>query len=55
MAVQVNGKVRDQIQVSSSAIKEEIEPLAMASEKIPQWVEGKTFVVLSRMVNIAVS
>jgi leucyl-tRNA synthetase len=59
MAVQVNGKVRDQISVSSSASKEEIEATAMASEKVAHWLEGKTIrkviVVPGRLVNIAVS
>ena len=59
LAVQVNGKVRDQIKVSSSASKEEIEAIAMASEKIQTWLEGKTIrkviVVPGRLVNIAVS
>ncbi|VGO16986.1 Leucine--tRNA ligase [Pontiella desulfatans] len=59
MAVQVNGKVRDQIKVSATASKEEIEAAAMASEKIQTWLEGKTIrkviVVPGRLVNIAVS
>jgi len=59
MVVQVNGKVRDKIKVSSSASKEEIEAAALAAEKIQQWLEGKTIrkviVVPGRLVNIAVS
>jgi len=59
MAVQVNGKVRDQINVSTSASKEEIEAAAMGTEKIQTWLEGKTvrkvIVVPGRLVNIAVS
>ena len=59
LAVQVNGKVRDQIKVPSSASREEIEAIAMASEKIQTWLEGKTIrkviVVPGRLVNIAVS
>jgi len=59
MAVQVNGKVRDQITVSTSASKEEIEAIALAAEKIQPWLEGKTvrkvIVVPGRLVNIAVS
>ncbi|VGO22186.1 leucine--tRNA ligase [Pontiella sulfatireligans] len=59
LAVQVNGKVRDQIKVPSSASKDEIEVIAMASEKIQTWLEGKTIrkviVVPGRLVNIAVS
>jgi leucyl-tRNA synthetase len=59
MVVQVNGKVRDKIKVPSSAGKDEIEAIAMASEKIQTWLEGKTIrkviVVPGRLVNIAVS
>jgi leucyl-tRNA synthetase len=59
MAVQVNGKVRDQIKVPSSATEEEIEATALAAEKVQQWLEGKTvrkvIVVPGRLVNIAVS
>ncbi|MCF7817710.1 MAG: leucine--tRNA ligase [Kiritimatiellales bacterium] len=59
MAVQVNGKVRDQIKVPASASQTEIEAIAMASEKIQTWLEGKTvrkvIVVPGRLVNIAVS
>ncbi|MCF7847469.1 MAG: class I tRNA ligase family protein [Kiritimatiellales bacterium] len=59
MVVQVNGKLRDQIKVPSSATKEEIEAAALAAEKVQQWLEGKTvrkiIVVPGRLVNIAVS
>ncbi len=59
LVVQVNGKVRDKIKVSSSATKEEVESVALAAEKVQQWLEGKTIrkviVVPSRLVNIAVS
>jgi leucyl-tRNA synthetase len=59
MAVQVNGKVRDQILAPSAAGKEEIEKLAMANPAVLKWIEGKTvrkvIVVPGRLVNIAVS
>jgi leucyl-tRNA synthetase len=59
MAVQVNGKVRNQIKVSATATTAEIEAIALASEKIQTWLEGKTvrkvIVVPGRLVNIAVS
>ncbi len=59
MAVQVNGKVRDQIKVPASATHAEIEAVALAAEKILPWLEGKTvrkvIVVPGRLVNIAVS
>jgi len=59
MALQVNGKVRGQLQVPTSASKDEIEKLAMENEAVLKWTEGKTIrkviVVPGRLVNIAVS
>jgi len=59
MALQVNGKVRGQLHVPTSATKEEIEKLAMEDEAVLRWTEGKTIrkviVVPGRLVNIAVS
>ncbi len=59
MAVQVNGKVRDQIKVPASATNAEIEAVALATEKVKPWLDGKTIrkiiVVPGRLVNIAVS
>jgi leucyl-tRNA synthetase len=59
LVVQVNGKTRDQIKVSSSATKDEIEAAALAAEKVQSWLEGKVvrkvIVVPGRLVNIAVS
>ncbi|MFA7368725.1 MAG: class I tRNA ligase family protein, partial [Kiritimatiellales bacterium] len=58
MALQVNGKVRGQITVPSTATKEEIEKLAVTDEAVLKWSEGKTIkkviVVPGRLVNIAV-
>jgi len=57
MALQVNGKVRDQIFVPSVASQEEIEKRAMESSAVLKWTEGKTIrkviVVPGRLVNIA--
>jgi leucyl-tRNA synthetase len=59
MALQVNGKVRGQLVVPSSATKEEIEALAVADEAVIKWSEGKAIkkviVVPGRLVNIAVA
>jgi len=59
MALQVNGKVRSQLHVPTSATKDEIEKLAMSDEAVLKWTEGKTIrkviVVPGRLVNIAVS
>lgn len=57
--VQVNGKLRDRIQVSASAEKSMIETQAQASESVQRHIEGKTvrkiIVVPGRLVNIVVS
>ena len=56
MAVQVNGKVRDTIEVAKDLAKEEVEKVAFASEKVTNFTDGKTIrkviVVPGRIVNI---
>lgn len=56
MVVQVNGKVRQRIEVDSSAAKEEIEALAQQQENVKRFVEDKTvrkiIVVPGKLVNI---
>ena len=59
MALQVNGKVREQIFVPSSASKDDIEKSALENPAVLKWTEGKSIrkviVVPGRLVNIAVS
>ncbi len=56
IGVQVNGKVRDTIEITKDMAKEDIEALAMASEKVNSFIDGKTIrkviVVPGRIVNI---
>ena len=56
IGVQVNGKVRDRVAVPQNAQKEEIEQIALASEKVKRFLEGleikKTIVVPGRMVSV---
>jgi len=56
--VQVNGKLRDRIQVAADADKETIEQLAQDSESVQRHTEGKMvrkiIVVPGRLVNIVV-
>jgi len=56
--VQVNGKLRDRIQVAADADKATIEQQAQASESVQRHTEGKTvrkiIVVPGRLVNIVV-
>lgn len=58
IAIQVNGKLRDQLSVASDASKEEIEKTAKDSEKIKKQLEGKTVVkvihVPGRLINLVV-
>jgi leucyl-tRNA synthetase len=54
--VQVNGKLRDVIRVAATATQPEIEAIALASEKVQQFITGKTvkkiIVVPKKLVNI---
>ncbi len=58
LVVQVNGKVKDKIEVDSESTKEELEKHALDSDKVKQTIEGrtvvKTIVVPGRLVNIVV-
>jgi len=56
--LQVNGKVRDRLEIPKGASQDEVEPLAMASPKVQSFVEGKKVVkfiyVPDRLVNLVV-
>jgi leucyl-tRNA synthetase len=58
VVVQVNGRVRQHLKVSSSITKEELEKAAMADEHVKEFVEGKNVVrviaVPGKLVNIVV-
>jgi len=58
LVVQVNGKVKDKIEVDSESSKEDLEKAAMESEKIQEAIAGKqvvkTIVVPGRLVNIVI-
>ena len=58
LVVQVNGKLRAQIEVSVSATKTDIETQAQADENVQRFIEGKEIrkiiVVPGRLVNIVV-
>jgi leucyl-tRNA synthetase len=59
LPVQVNGKLRDVIPVPAEASAAEIETIALASDKVKAFLEGKTIkkliVVPKKIVNIAVA
>ena len=56
LAVQVNGKRRDEIQVPADASKDAIEAAALASERVQKFLDGrapkKVIVVPGRLVNV---
>ncbi len=58
LVVQVNGKLRDRIQVSVDIGEEEAKGLALASEKVKPHLEGKQvrkiIYVAGRLVNVVV-
>ena len=58
VVVQVNGKVRDQVEVPAGSSDEELEAAALASDKVAPWLEGKdvrkVIVVPGRLVNLVV-
>jgi len=58
MVVQVNGKLRDKLSVPAKATKDEIEQLAMNSDKVEKHVAGKqvrkVIVVPGKLINIVV-
>jgi leucyl-tRNA synthetase len=58
LVCQVNGKLRDRIQVASGLGEEELKALALASPKVREHVEGhdiiKTIVIVGKLVNVVV-
>jgi leucyl-tRNA synthetase len=59
IAVQVNGKLRDAIEMSASATNEELERAALASPKVQPHIEEKTIkkviIIAGKLVNIVVA
>lgn len=58
IVVQINGKVREKIMISSSVSKEDMEKAAISSEKIQQLIKGKEvkkiIAVPKKLINIVV-
>jgi leucyl-tRNA synthetase len=56
--LQVNGKVRDRIQVPASISNQELEAKVVSLEKIPEWTQGKAIakviIVPGKLVNLVV-
>ncbi len=58
MVIQINGRVRSQIEVDADASEDHIRELALLDQKITKWLEGKTpkkvIVVPGRVVSIVI-
>ncbi len=58
VVVQVNGKVRDRLRVAAAITDDELLALALASERVRAYVEGKqlrkTIVVPGKLVSLVV-
>ena len=58
LVVQVNGKLRDRIEVGTNTTQEEIQKIALESEKVKAFTDGmtvlKVVVVPKKLVNIVV-
>ena len=56
--VQVNGKLRGQVQVPADATDDQVEQAALANDKVRTWIAGKqvvkVIVVPKKLVNIVV-
>ncbi|TGD22107.1 leucine--tRNA ligase [Companilactobacillus suantsaicola] len=56
--VQVNGKLRDKLEVATGTAKDELEKLATSDEKVQKFIEGKNIVkvivIPNKIVNIVV-
>lgn len=58
LVVQINGKVRDKIEALADISEQNAERLALASEKVQKWIEGKeirkTIFVKNRLINFII-
>ena len=58
LVIQVNGKVRDKIEVEANISEDEAKELAISQEKVQKWIEGKdikkVIFVPGKLINIVV-
>ena len=56
--MQVNGRVRDKLTVAPNTAKEKLEAMALASDNVQRWMNGKqvrkVVVVANKLVNIVI-
>jgi leucyl-tRNA synthetase len=58
LIIQVNGKLRDKVEVEANISEEKAKELAISREKIKKWIEGKeikkVIFVPGKLINIVV-
>jgi leucyl-tRNA synthetase len=58
LVIQVNGKLRDKIEVERDISEEKVKELAISREKVKKWIEGKEIkkvvYVPRKLINIVV-
>jgi len=58
IVIQINGKVREKMEVSSGTSKEEVEKTALENERVKKWISGheiaEVFFVPDKLINIVV-
>jgi len=58
LVIQVNGRVRDKIEVKASLSEEKARALAISREKVQKWIEGKEIkkvvFVQGKLINIVI-
>ena len=58
LIIQINGKVRDKIEVEADISEEKAKELALSQEKIKRWTEGKSIkkviFVPGKLINIVI-
>ncbi len=56
LVVQVNGKVRDKIEISATKSESQVKKIALESEKTKKWIDGKKIkkvvIIKNRLINI---
>ena len=58
MIIQINGKLRDRVEVKMDTSKEEMESIALNQENVKKYIDGneivKIITVQNRLVNIVI-
>lgn len=57
MPIQVNGKVREKIEISADTSEDDVKQMAVSSAKIQKWINGKEYSIIyipGRILNIVV-